>query len=163
MHCLIVNHFNQKTPEKTVNRMNLVVLDIECIENNIVKELVYKDGQTVGYSFLPPKTLKPTSQSSWCTKYLHGINWSSGYEKYTEFEKILKNLEATEAEFFAKGYEKCKILSEFLETKIINLDDYDCPKVQFLIFKDKECDWRCSNYQFRHAKTLHCAERKVFA
>ena len=48
-HCLIVNHFNQKTPEKTVNRMNLVVLNTECIENSIVKELgVYKDGQIVG-------------------------------------------------------------------------------------------------------------------
>ena len=78
-------------------------------------------------------------------------------------KKILKNLEATDTEFFAKGYEKCKILSEFLETKIINLDDYACPKVQFLIFKDEEYDWRCSNYPFRHAKTLHCAERKAFA
>ena len=79
MHCLIVNHFKQKTPEKTVNRMNLVVFDIECIENNIVKELgVYKDGQTEGYSFLPPKKFKPTSQSFWCTQYLHGIIWSSG-------------------------------------------------------------------------------------
>ena len=73
MHCLIVNHFNQKTPEKTVNRMSLVVLDIECIENNI--ELgVNKNGQTVGYSFIPPKKFKPISQSSWCTKHLHGIN-----------------------------------------------------------------------------------------
>ena len=36
--------------------MSLIILDIECIENNIVKELgVYKDGQTGGYSFLPPK------------------------------------------------------------------------------------------------------------
>ena len=164
MHCLIVNHFNQKTPEKTVNRMSLVVLDIECIENNIVKELwVYKDGQTVEYSFIPPKKFKPTSQSSWCTKHLDGIIWSSGYEKYTELEKILKNLEATETEFFAKGYEKCKFLSDFLETKIINLDDYDWPKVQFLIFKDEQYDWRCSNYPFRHAETLHCAERKAFA
>ena len=64
MHCLIVNHFNQKTPEKTDNRMSLVVLDIEYIESNMVKNLgVYKDGQTVGYSFLPPKKLKPTFQS----------------------------------------------------------------------------------------------------
>ena len=48
MHCLIVNHFNQKTPEQTVNKMSLVVLDIECVENNIMKELgVYKDGQIV--------------------------------------------------------------------------------------------------------------------
>ena len=113
MHCLIVNQFNQKTSEKTVNRMSLVVLDFECNENNIVEELaVYKDGQTVGYSFLPPKKFKPTSQSSWCTKHIHGINWSSDYDKYTELGKIPKHLEATEAEFFAKGYEKCKILSE---------------------------------------------------
>ena len=39
--------------------MSLVVLDIECIVSNIVKELgVYKDGQTEGYSFLPPKNFK---------------------------------------------------------------------------------------------------------
>ena len=38
MHCLIFNSFNQKTPEKLVNRMSLVVLDFECIENNIVNE-----------------------------------------------------------------------------------------------------------------------------
>ena len=40
MHCSIVNQFNQKkTLEKTVNRMSLVVLDIEWIENSIIKEL----------------------------------------------------------------------------------------------------------------------------
>ena len=68
--------------------MSLVVLDIESIENNIRKEFgVYKDGQTVGYSFLPNKKFIPIFQSSWCTKHLHGINWSSGYEKHTELEK----------------------------------------------------------------------------
>ena len=97
LHCSIFNQFNQNTPEKTVNRMRLVVLDSECIEKKIVKELgVYKEEQTVGYSFLPPKKFKLTSQSSWCTRHLHGINWSSGYEKCIELEKILKNLEATE-------------------------------------------------------------------
>ena len=30
MHCSIVNHSNKKTPEKTVNRMCLVVLDFDC-------------------------------------------------------------------------------------------------------------------------------------
>ena len=45
--------------------MSLVVLDIEFIENKIVKELkVHKNGQTVGYSFLPPKKFKATSQSA---------------------------------------------------------------------------------------------------
>ena len=88
----LVNHFSKKNSEKTVNRMSLVVLDIECIKNNIVKELgVFKDARTVGYSFLPLKKFKPTSQSCWFTKNLHGISWSSGFEKYTELEKSRRN------------------------------------------------------------------------
>ena len=78
----------------------------------MVKELgVHKNGQTVGYFFLPPKNLKATSQSAWFTMHLHGINWNSGHEKYSELEKKLKHLKARETEFFPKGYEKCKILS----------------------------------------------------
>ena len=83
--------------------MSLVVLDIECIEDNIVKDLrVYKNGQFAGYYSLSPKKFKPTSQSSWCTKQLHRTGWSSGYKNYTDFEKILQNLEAMETEVFAK-------------------------------------------------------------
>ena len=66
-------------------------------------------------------------------------------------------------EFFGKGYEKCKILSEISEKKVTNLDDYASPEAQNLIFKDEEYDWRCSNYSFCLANTLHCAERKAFA
>ena len=33
-------------------------------------------------------------------------------------EKILKKLGAQETEFFAKGYEKCKILSEIWEQRL---------------------------------------------
>ena len=48
--------------------MSLVVLNIECIEKKILKEVgVYKNGKTVGYSFLPSKKFKATSQSAWCT------------------------------------------------------------------------------------------------
>ena len=39
--------------------MSLVVLDIECIENKIVKELgVYENGQTVDIPFFLPKNSK---------------------------------------------------------------------------------------------------------
>ena len=88
--------------------MSLVVLDFECFENKMMNELgVYKNGQTVGYSFLPPRKFKATSQSAWCTKHLHGISWSSGHKKYTEFKKNFeKKLKAPETYFFAKSYEK---------------------------------------------------------
>ena len=72
-------------------------------------------------------------------------------------------MKAPETEFFAKGYEKCKSLSEILETKVKNLDYYACSKIQNLIFKDDACDRRCNKYPFRQANTLHCAERKAFA
>ena len=77
---------------------------------------------------------------SWSRDWtIFSVYWSSGYKKYTEFEEKLKKiLQATEMGFFAKSYEKCKIPPEFLEAKIINLDDYACPKVQFLIFEDEE-------------------------
>ena len=43
---------------------------MECLERKIPKELeVYNDRQTVEYSFLPAIKIKPTSQSSWCTKH----------------------------------------------------------------------------------------------
>ena len=53
-------------------------------------------------------------------------------------KKILKIIKVPE--FFAKGYEKCEILSEILEKKITNLGDYACPKIQILNFKYKEYD-----------------------
>ena len=58
---------------------------------------------------------------------------------------------------------KSQILTGIFETKVTNLDDYACPKIQNLIFKDEEYDWICSNYPFRHANILHCAKRKAFA
>ena len=75
--------------------MSLVVFDNGCFKYNIVEELgVSKKGQTVGYSVLPTKNFKASSQSAWCTKHLQGINWSIVYEKYTELEKRFKKLKA---------------------------------------------------------------------
>ena len=100
--------------------MSLVVLDIECFENKIVKELgVYKNVQIVGYSFLPPKKFKATTQSAWCTKHLHGTNWNCRHEKYTELEKILKKLKAPETEFFCNILrKKVKFWQGFLKQRL---------------------------------------------
>ena len=63
------------------------------------------------------------------------------------------------AEVFAKGLEKCRLLTTFLGQNVDNLDDYDCPKIQDLVKTDSL--WICSNYPFRHKTRLHCAERKA--
>ena len=71
---------------------------------------------------------------------------------------MLGELRQYRAEYFAKGLEKCKLLSTLLGKEVENLDDYGCPKIQHL-----NTDWLCTNYPYRHKTTLHCAERKAKA
>ena len=63
------------------------------------------------------------------------------------------------AEVFAKGVEKCRLLTNLLGQNVENLDDYGCPKIQDLVKTDNLCI--CSSYPFRHKTRLHCAERKA--
>ena len=63
------------------------------------------------------------------------------------------------AEVFAKGFEKCRLLTRLPGQNVENLDDYGCPKIQDLVKTDSL--WICSNYPFRHKTRLHCAERKA--
>ena len=65
--------------------MPLVVLDFECLEGKIVKDLgIFKDGILSAYSFLPPKDYKPTFQAKCNTKNMHGINWNNRKLDYFE-------------------------------------------------------------------------------
>ena len=63
------------------------------------------------------------------------------------------------AKVFAKGLEKCTLLTRFLGQNVENLDDYGSPKIQDLVKLDTS--WMCSSYAFRHKTRLHCAERKA--
>ena len=63
------------------------------------------------------------------------------------------------AEVFAKGLEKCRLLTSLLGQNVENLVDYGCPKTQDLVKTDSL--WICSSYPFRHKARLHCPERKA--
>ena len=63
------------------------------------------------------------------------------------------------AEVFVKEIEKCRLLATFLGQNVENLDDYGCPKFQYLVKTDSL--WNCSRDPLRHKSRLHCAERKV--
>ena len=63
------------------------------------------------------------------------------------------------AEVFAEGLEKCRLLTAFLGQNVENLDDYDCPKIQDFVETDSLRN--CSSYPFQHKTSLHCAERKA--
>ena len=95
--------------------MSLIVLDIELTEKNIIKELgLFVDGSVQGFSFCPPKIFKPNKQTSWNTKHLHGIAWSSGKLDYEKLFAVFYDIKVMNAEVFAKGLEKCRLLTTFL-------------------------------------------------
>ena len=95
--------------------MSLIVLDIELTEKNVIKELgLFIDGSVQGFSFCPPKTFKPNKQTTWNTNHLHGISWSSGKLEYEKLFAVFYDIKVMNAEVFAKGFEKCILLSRLL-------------------------------------------------
>ena len=139
--------------------MSLIVLDIKPTEKNIIKELGhYIDSSLQGFSFRPPKTFKPNKQTTWNTSHLHGIAWSSGKQDNETFFAVFYDIKVMKAEVFAKGLEKCRLLTTLLGQNVEILGDYGCPKIQGLVKTDSS--WICSSYPFRQTR-LHCAERKA--
>ena len=109
--------------------MSLIVLDIELTEKNIAKELgFYIDGSVQGFSFCPPKTFKPNKQTTWNTSHLQGIAWSSGKLDYDKLFALFYDIKIMNAEVFAKGLEKCRLLTTLLGQNVEKLDDYGCQK-----------------------------------
>ena len=138
--------------------MSCIVLDIELFDINVIKR-VFIDGSVQVFSFCPPKTFKPIKQTSWNTKHLHGIAWSSGKLDYVKLFAVFYDIKVMNAEVFAKGFGKCRLLTRLLGQNVESLDDYGCPKIQDLVKTDSS--WICSSYTFRHKTRLHCAERKA--
>ena len=63
------------------------------------------------------------------------------------------------AEVFAKGLEKCRLLTKLLGQNVENLDDYGCPKFQNPVKTGSS--WICPSYRFQHKTRLHCGEKKA--
>ena len=143
--------------------MSLIVLDIELTEKNVIKELgLFIDGSVQVFSFCPPKTFKPNKQTTRNTNHLHEIAWSSGKLDYDMIFAVFYDIKVMNAEVFAKGLEKCRLLSKLLGQNVENWDDYGCPKIQDLAGEGKvNRSWICSSYLFRHKTRLHSAERKA--
>ena len=141
--------------------MTCIVLDAEVAEKNIIKEIVlFTDGSEKGFSFCPPKSFKPNKQTTWNTCHLHGIAWSSGRLDYDKLFAVFYDIKVMNAEVFAKGLEKCRLLTRLLGQNVENLDDYGCTKTQDLVGEGKANSFcMCSSFPLRHRKRLYCAER----
>ena len=113
--------------------MSCIVLDIELTDKNINKELgLFIDGSLQGFSFCPPKTLKPIKQTSWNTKHLHGIAWSSGKLDYEKLFAVFYDIKVMNAEVFAEGLEKCRLLTRLLGQNVKTWMTMVSPKFKIL-------------------------------
>ena len=137
--------------------MSCFVLDIELTEKILIKKLgLYIDGSVQRYSFCPPKSFKPNKQTTCSTSHLQGIAWSSGKMDYDKFFAVFYDIKVMNAEVFAKGLEKCRLLTRLLGQNVDNLDDYSCPKIQDLVGEGEAySSWICSSYNFRRKTRLH--------
>ena len=104
-------------------------------------------------------TFKSNKQTTWNTRHLHGIAWSSRKLDFEKLFAVFYDIKLMNAEVFAKGLEKCRLFTTFLGQNVENLHDYGCPKTQELVKTEKL--WNCSSYPFRPKTSLHCAERKA--
>ena len=95
--------------------MSLIELNIELTEKNKIKALgLFFDGSLQKFSFCPPKTFKPNKQTTWNTRNLHGIAWSRGKLDYEKLFAVFYDIKVMNAEVFAKGLEKCRLLTILL-------------------------------------------------
>ena len=77
---------------------------------------------------------------------LRGVVESLEYEKLFA---VFYDIKVMNAEVFAKGLEKCRLLTRLLGQNVENLDDYGCPKTQDLAGEGKmNSSWICSSYPF---------------
>ena len=135
------------------------MLDIKLTEKNIINELgLFIDGSLQGFSICPPKTCKRNKQT-WNTIHLHGIASSSGRLDFDKLSAVFYDIKVMIGEVFAKGLEKCTLLTRLFGQKMEHLGDYGCPNVQDVVKTDTS--WICSSYLFRHKTRLHCAEREA--
>ena len=63
---------------------------------------------------------------------LHGIAWSSGKLDYDKLFAVFYEIKVMNAEVFATGFEKCRLLTRLLGQNVEKLDDYACQKIQDL-------------------------------
>ena len=145
--------------------MSLIALDIELTEENIIKELgLFLMVLCKEFNFVRQRLLNLIN-TTWHTSYLHGIAWSSGKLEYEKLFAVFYDIKVMNAEMFAKGFEKCRLLNRLLGEKVENLDDFGCPKIQDLVREGRtNSSWICSSCPLRHKtrKTrLQCAEREA--
>lgn len=159
---------NHLVPNHRASNMSSVVIEFEGFQLKphifVIKELAYFDVDRDyhgRWSFLPPhpwKQLSPKDKKkfSWVTRYCHGLRWECGDLPYTALPLILSFLFVSYSDIYVKGLEKSKFLENLSGKKILDLNDFKCPKVGSLKHSTLICNDHIHDFK-------HCALSKAAA
>ena len=144
-----------------------IVIDVEIMSNNIVKELGICCGTyNAGFLIKPPNrfaqcTEQDQATNSWLMRNLHAIAWNAGTYEYCELPTIIQTLNIPNAKFYAKGKANFSILSKLFQKIFINLDNRGCPTAIELVDQQWARRVKCDSYPERHGPSIHCAQKKA--
>ena len=88
----------------------------------------------------------------WLTNNLHGLDWDEGDIPYCDLKTICLSFsfQFTRKNFFAKGIEKCELLSKLLQKTVYNLEHLNCPQISEIIFSS--CSLLLSSFKLSFNK-----------
>ena len=103
------------------------VIDYEYVigthNEEVIKELsVASTDVQETFRFLPPYRMDPHSNDQ------NGLCWDDGSIPYGSLFQVVAEATANFLNLFAKGDDKCKVLTEMLGRTVQNLDTFGCPK-----------------------------------
>lgn len=109
---------------------------------------------------IPPEHIS-SKTNQWLSKHFHGLDFVSGYEPYENLHRILKDETEPFQYVFAKGLEKCKLLSDIIERPVIELAKYfDVPKLDSLPPTSTKCNLYCHQTEKFTCAVKNCSKLK---
>jgi len=145
----------------------VVVIDYEAFKGDVIKELAIATPFYNACILLKPPnefaklSLVEQKVNCWLSKHMHKIDWNAGNHDYILLRSICIGFTSPNALYFAKGEEKCKLLSKLFDRYFVNLEEFDCPPISKIV-KDKSGTAHCSVCPSIHSNDfVHCAYNKV--
>lgn len=150
------------------SNMSAVVIEFEGFQlqpnSFVIKELAFysvKYGYHGRWCFLPPfaweqLSAKKRKTNAWLIRYCHGLRWESGELPYSALQTILLSICISYTDIYVKGLEKTIFLEHLLGRKVLDLNDFNCPKMKDLESKEVCCPVHSTPFK-------HCALAKATA
>lgn len=111
-----------------------------CNGDMIIKELAvyFTDTNYDVYIFKSPgqfNDLSPTDkmQCLWLTRHICDLTWNEGDYNFDLQSEIAFEIRQKATSFITKGLSKAKVLSRFLNTTVLNVEDLGCPRLDTLV------------------------------